>query len=77
MKTSTNERSLFFMWTYKCLKYFFFAIFGFAIACMIPISFNISLFSIPVFWFLVNLLWRLGMIIIFLLGIAIVFESWR
>ena len=77
MKTTTNKPTLFFTWTYKCLKYFCFGSIGFALACIISASFSIPPTSIPIFWFVINLLWRLGMTILLLLGVAIVFESWR
>ena len=76
MKTTTNERSLFFTWTCKSLKYFFLGSIGFTIAYVISTSFGITIPK-ALLWSSINLLWRLGITIVLVLGIAIVVESWR
>ncbi|KST65402.1 hypothetical protein [Mastigocoleus testarum] len=77
MKTSTSEHSFFFIWTSRFLKYFLLGSVGFAISYVIAAGFSVPLTSVPIFWFLINLFWRLGITILLLMGIAILFESCR
>jgi hypothetical protein len=79
MKTTTDDRSRLLKLASKCLKYFLVVIFGFAIAYMISFSFGVlhiaaMLLPLPLIgsWF-----WRLGILLLCLLAIAVISESVR
>jgi hypothetical protein len=77
MKTSTDDPSFLLQWTYKLLKYFLLAMFGFGIAYVMSISFgavNLSSILMPVF---VAGFWRSGLVLLSLMAIAIFVESLR
>ncbi|GAB1542925.1 hypothetical protein NUACC21_55990 [Scytonema sp. NUACC21] len=59
------------------LKYFLLALFGFAIAYVLSITFGIGSFSILVIEFVTFCISRLGLLLLCLMATTVVFESLR
>ncbi|MGH8000516.1 MAG: hypothetical protein ACREPR_14080 [Brasilonema sp.] len=61
----------------RFLKYFLLMLFGFALAYVISISFNVLPIAAPVLLIVGDWLWRLGILLLCLMAVAIIFESIR
>ena len=77
MKTSTDGTSSLLQWTYKLLKYFLLAMFGFGIAYVMSLSFGALNLSKVLMPFLFEGFWRGGLVILSLIAAAIFVESLR
>ncbi|MBW4633509.1 MAG: hypothetical protein KME30_16915 [Iphinoe sp. HA4291-MV1] len=77
MKTITDERSHLLKWTFLCLKYFLIVIFGFAIAYMMSISFGVLHLAAMLLPLVGSWFWRVGILLLCLLALAVILESLR
>ena len=74
---TTNQYNPLFRLASKCLKYFLLALIGFAIACALSMMLGGSSIVITLLPLVGDWVVRLGIILLFFMGTAIVIESWR
>ncbi|NMG06140.1 hypothetical protein [Brasilonema sp. UFV-L1] len=61
----------------RLLKYFLLMLFGFAVAYVMSVSFGASHIVVMLLPIVGDLYWRLGILLLCLMAIAIIFESLR
>ncbi|MBP5971914.1 hypothetical protein HW132_03975 [Brasilonema sp. CT11] len=77
MKTIIDDRSRLLKLASKCLKYFLIAIFGFAIAYVMSLCFGMLHIAAMLLPLVGSWLWRVGILLLCLLAIAVISESLR
>ncbi|NJM71651.1 MAG: hypothetical protein HC862_16385 [Scytonema sp. RU_4_4] len=77
MKITTDDHSRFFRYASKCLKYFLIVIFGFAIAYIMSLCFGILHIAVMLLPLVGSWFWRVGVLLLCLLAMAVIVESLR
>ncbi|ARV63067.1 hypothetical protein BZZ01_16300 [Nostocales cyanobacterium HT-58-2] len=77
MKTTTDDPNPLLKLVSKCLKYFLIAIFGFAIAYIMSLSFGVLPIAAMLLPHIASWFWRLGILLLGLIAVAMILESLR